>query len=304
MQATPAHLSSPTAMPHPTLCTAWYSILGVPVAVESNVVTALQRVDETYAAFRAAGPHESALVLRLQKLDDMAYLVADAATARHWPSYEGALLDLFDRLVHALLGRLLAQGIYAIHAAALVYRGEALLLAGRSGQGKTTLALGLVRRGLGLLSDELAVIEPITQRIVPYRRSLHIRPGTPELIPELGFLNDRPRHQLGGGIEWALTPGDLERVFPGCLGQAAPLRSVLLLDGGPRDDAPPALTAMPAALAALELLRGTWAASMNFEGGLTQIGRLLDGVACARLRSGGLEATVEQVISWLETCCG
>jgi hypothetical protein len=302
MQVAPARLHDPIAIQHSTLPTAWYSILGVPVSVASNVAAALDRVDESYAAFRATpGESERTLAFRLQRLDDgITYLVSDPASAAHWPTYDGALLDLFDRLVHTLLERLLAQGIYVIHAGAVVYDGRALLLAGRSGHGKTTLVLGLLRRGLELLSDEFAVVEPATRQIVPYRRSLHIRPGTPDLIPELRFLHDLPRHHLGGGIEWAVAPHDLERAFPGCLGRAAPLRYVLLLAGAPCADGSPAITPVPAALAALELLRSTWAASVNFEGGLNRMSWLLDGVPCARLRVGALEATLDQVAAWLE----
>jgi hypothetical protein len=59
---------------------AWYSILGVPVAVVSNVTAALECVDATYTAFRAApGAPGSAFVARLNQLgaEDM-YLVSDS----------------------------------------------------------------------------------------------------------------------------------------------------------------------------------------------------------------------------------
>jgi hypothetical protein len=302
MQVAPARLHDPIEMPAPALSTAWYSVLGIPVAIISDEPDALLRVDETYAAFRA-GPALGGEVIALRllrALDGPAYIVSDAAGSQRWPTYADALLSLFDRLVHALLAQLHAQGIYAIHAGAVAFRGGALALAGRSGQGKTTLTLGLLRRGLGLLSDEFAVVEPAERLLLPYHRSLHVRPGTPELIPELHFLQQRPRHELGGGSEWAVTPGDLERTLPGCLATAAPLRYVLLLEGTPSPDKTPAITPIPAALAALELLRGAWAASVDFEGTLAQIGRLLDGVPCARLRAGALEPTLDAMLFWLE----
>jgi hypothetical protein len=280
----------------------WYLVLGIPVAITSDEPDALLRVGETYAAFRSApaiGGEPIALRL-LRAPNEPAFIVSDAAGSRRWPSYTDALLDLFDRLVHALLARLFAQGIYVIHAGAVVFHGGALILAGRSGQGKTTLTLGLLRRGLGLLSDEFAVVKPVERRLLPYHRSLHVRPGTPELIPELRFLHQRPRHELGGGSEWALTPQDLDRALPGCLAAAAPLRYVLLLEGVPSTDKPPAITPIPAALAALELLRGAWAASIDFDGTLAQVGRLLDGTPCARLRAGALEPTLDAILSWLE----
>jgi hypothetical protein len=47
-------------------------------------------------------------------------------------------------------------------------------------------------------------------------------------------------------------------------------------------------------------MRGTWAASVDFAGGLARIGRLLDGVACARLQAGALEPTLDMLSQWLE----
>ena len=138
------------------------------------------------------------------------------------------------------------------------------------------------------------------EQIVPYRRSVHMRPGTPKLIPGLGFLSERPHQQLGGGIEWSLTPAQLAQAFPGCLALAAPVRYVLLIDGAPQPDRLPIITPAPAAVATMELLRGTWAASRDFSGGLARLGRLMNGVTCARLRAGALEATLETIIGWLE----
>jgi hypothetical protein len=275
-------------------------VLDVPIAVASDLPEALERVDETYVAFRAT-PAEQAVQFQLMRaVAGTGFVVTGAGAARYWPSYQDALLDLLDRMVHAILERLLAQGRIVFHAGALAYRGGALILAGRSGQGKTTLALGLLRRGLGLLSDEFAVVDRNAAHILPYRRSLHVRPGTPELIPELCFLYDRPCHERGGGSEWAVAPHDLERAFPGCVGQAAPLRHVLLLAGTPRSDQAPAIAPIPAALATMELLRGAWAASVDFDATLAQASRLLGHATCARLQTGELEFTLDVIMAWLE----
>ncbi|MEO7910228.1 MAG: hypothetical protein ABIV47_11315 [Roseiflexaceae bacterium] len=273
----------------------------MPVAVISDLAEALACVDATYAAFRhAPGVLEEAFAVQLLQRED-AFLVADSyGYQRRWPDAHTALLDLLDRMVHGVLARLHKLGMYAIHAGAVVYNGAALMIAGRSGQGKTTLVLGLLRRGLGLLSDEFAIADAAQQLIQPYRRSLHIRPGTPDLISELAFLRDQPQQRLGGGIEWTLTPDQLARALPGGLASAAPPCYVLLLDGPPRPQAAPVLVPVPAAVATLELLRGTWAASIDFGAGLARIGRLLDGVACARLRAGALEPTLDMLLQWLE----
>jgi len=303
----PATLRLDAALPHLTvLPTAWYSVLGVTVSVASDVVEALHCVDITYAAFRRApSPSGAAIRLQLRRLKDgLAYEVSDAEGYEQcWSEQHLALLDLLDHLVHALLAQLQPLGLYAIHAAAAVYRGQALILAGRSGFGKTTLMLGLLHRGLPFLSDELAVVEQATQRILPYHRSLHIRPGTLDLIPELHVHKPLPRCALGGGNEWVLAPEELDQLLPGCLGVGAPLRYVLLLDEPPRVADAPTITPVPAALAGLELLRNTWTTSLDFEGGLSRIADVLNGVHCARLQAGTLEATLQQVVRWLEANC-
>lgn len=284
----------------PTDFRASYAVLGVPFIVQTSSPTALARVDETYVAFRQADIQYPALRVQLTR-EANAWSISDThGDYQQWPDEQSATIALLDRIVHGVLAGLYERGMYAIHAGACVYHDKALLLAGRSGQGKTTLVLGLLQRGFRLLSDEFAVAEPGTQRLLPYRRSIHIRPGTPELIPALQFVTERPQVHLGGGIEWTLTPTDLEVVFPGCLAAAAPLRAVLLLDGAPEPQAIPTITSLPAALAAMALVRGTWAASKDFTGGLARIGSLLHGVRCATLRAGALDATVECITQWLE----
>jgi len=284
-----------------------YLVLGVPIAVRADDAEAFERVDETYVGFRqdtaAPEPVFTAELIQADRAGSpgAAVLVRDSqGYYQQWPDAQAAAIDLLDRIVHGVLAELHKRDIYAIHAGAAVYRGAALIVAGRSGQGKTTLTLGLLQRGLGLLSDELAVIDPASQQIIPYRRSVHVRPGTPELIPELSFLSQQPQLRLGGGIEWSLTPAALAQAFPGCLAPGAPLRYVLLLDGTPQPGGMAAIAPVPAALATMELLRGTWAASRDFGGGLARLSQLMNGVVCGRLRAGGLEPTLDTIIGWLE----
>ncbi len=63
-----------------------------------------------------------------------------------------------------------------VHAGVVGYRGQAILLPGRSFSGKTTLAAALVRAGAAYLSDEYAVIDPNGQ-VYPYAKSLSVRAG-------------------------------------------------------------------------------------------------------------------------------
>jgi hypothetical protein len=127
---------------------------------------------------------------------------------------------------------------------------------------------------------------------------LHVRPGTPELIGELRFLEDRPRHQLGGGSEWCLLPDELEQVFPGCLAEAAPLGHIVLLEQR-IGDGTSVLERIPAGIAAVELVRATAAAADDFPAVLQRTSRLVDGVRCARLEPGALESSLDVLLEWI-----
>jgi hypothetical protein len=82
----------------------------------------------------------------------------------------------------------LLQGLEVFHAAVVERQGAAVAVVAGSGVGKTTVALELVRRGLGFLADDVLVVEPA--------------PGGPLALPAVGLANVR-------GSEG--PPGDLER---------------------------------------------------------------------------------------------
>jgi hypothetical protein len=241
----------------------------------------LDRVDATYGAFRA----------ELEGGEDvLAIKVADGEP----------LHGLFNKITEGVVERLARVGIYPIHAAALEHESGALIISGRSHSGKTTLALGLLQHGLRLLSDELALSGPEGRMILPYRRALHVRPGTPELIAELSFLEDANRRGLGGNIEWSLLPDELERIFPRSLGSAAELAHVVLLAARADESGQASLEEVPAAVAAVDLVRATPAAAADFGGALNRMVRLTDGSRCARLRPGTLEGSVSLLLEWLD----
>ena len=69
-----------------------------------------------------------------------------------------------------------------VHAAVVERSGHALLLPAPPGSGKSTLCAGLVSRGWRLLSDELALIDPATDQVVPLPRPISLKNASIELI--------------------------------------------------------------------------------------------------------------------------
>lgn len=276
--------------------TRLYSIAGVTCAVSASRHL-LERVDATYGAFRAEPVESSDLAVTVTDQDG-GFRVTDSDGCNELVDDErSALVVTSDRLVTGVIGRLAQRRVYALHAAALRHGDGVVIISGRSGAGKTTLALGLMVAGLPLLSDELALLDSDEQTVLPYRRAVHVRPGTPELIEPLRFLSTRPRIELGGGSEWALLPADLEHAFPGALGTAGPLTHVLLLEE--RQPGPARLSPLPAGIAALELMRATPTAAVAFDDVLARLVHLTGRAHCARLTPGDLPSTIYTVLEWL-----
>jgi hypothetical protein len=67
-----------------------------------------------------------------------------------------------------------ATSVVGVHAAVLARDSSALLLVGKSGTGKTTLALELVGRGWDYLSDDLAAIDRTSRQVLPFPKPLKI----------------------------------------------------------------------------------------------------------------------------------
>lgn len=65
-----------------------------------------------------------------------------------------------DLLSITLAEMLRCRGLFAIHAALAEYRGAGVLVIGQTGAGKSTLSLGMAEAGMGVLTDDWALLEP------------------------------------------------------------------------------------------------------------------------------------------------
>jgi hypothetical protein len=92
-------------------------------------------------------------------------------------SSESSVTTIFLERVLEHLIRVCTSGIL-LHAAAVARNGKALVLAGNTGAGKTTLATWLVCRGFEYLTDELLCIDTKAMSVNGFARPLHLKkPG-------------------------------------------------------------------------------------------------------------------------------
>jgi hypothetical protein len=97
-------------------------------------------------------------------------------------SDEGELLALLDAdlVVEAQRRR---PDLYVVHAAVLEYRETAVMLVAKSGEGKSTLAWGMLHHGFRYLSDELGPVALDRLEVHPYPRALMMKDAPPATYP-------------------------------------------------------------------------------------------------------------------------
>jgi hypothetical protein len=95
-------------------------------------------------------------------------------------------------LGQALSYALVKQGFEPLHATAIVVNGEAAVLLGNSGFGKSSLAACFLDAGHRLLTDDLLILRPSSNAVIAY-------PGPPriKLFPKLAR---RFRHEAASGV--------------------------------------------------------------------------------------------------------
>ena len=72
------------------------------------------------------------------------------------------------------------RGLLTIHGSAVEINGRGICIAGASGAGKSTTALGLRRRGHRLLVDDMSIVSSMPAgplAVVPYLRGVHLTPA-------------------------------------------------------------------------------------------------------------------------------
>jgi len=109
----------------------------------------------------------------------------------------GLAEDVLDPLLLFVATR---RGRVPVHAAGIVIGGSAIVLAGPSGSGKSSLALAAMTRGLAVLSDDTIHVEPGPgMRVWGFPRPIHVFPAdAPAGAHDL-------RHR-GGKLKHAIVP--------------------------------------------------------------------------------------------------
>jgi hypothetical protein len=168
-----------------------------------------------------------------------------------WPLHDpmGLRDHLFERIFALIAARI--QSHILVHAAVAERNGRAILIAGDSHHGKTSLALGLLRRGFRLLSDELAAIDRTDGSVHPFPRALRAWPRSLALA---GYSVAPDEFPLWLGKVLV----DIERLQAGGIGERAPISDIVVLS----DPAGPGATPPDFVRVTVDRLEDSWLAAL------------------------------------------
>lgn len=181
------------------------------------------------------------------------------------------------------------QQYLIIHAAVVERGGYALILPAPPGSGKSTLCAALVQRGWRLLSDELAMIDPLSGLLHPLPRPVSLKNASIDIIrafaPE-AVLNPPVFETVKGTVSHMQPPA--ASVSRGR--EPAVPRWVVL----PKYEAgsPTVLQPLGKARAMLELAENAFNYSLHGKAGFATLGRLIDAADCFTFRYSRLEEAI------------
>lgn len=148
-------------------------VLGSHYAIRSDDPRWIDLVGELWEPFVCSTPAHVVLGFEISGMAGAWSLTVGAAEPDPDPDPWSLLDDMRYTMVQDATER--ARGIVVLHAGVVARAGEAIVLAGASRSGKTTLTLALVDSGWDYLSDDLAPIEIDTGSIQPFQKPLSVR---------------------------------------------------------------------------------------------------------------------------------
>jgi hypothetical protein len=247
-------------------------------ALSGSVETLRYRVARDPAESELKGPPPASYLL-------------EAPTGETYPADdEGALLFLFEKDLTTRSQRIRSDLLF-LHAAALGREGQAVLLVGDPGSGKSTLTFALLEcGGIAYLSDELAPVELDTLSVSPYPRALWLKqpPSTPWKLPPANRRSSRGIHVPCAALGAEPAP------------QALPLGALFLMEPGVAARQDPSLWRISAAEATTRLFGNFLNPLGHPSAGLDAALAVASAVPCFALRPAGLEATRSLLLAALD----
>ena len=274
--------SAPAAAP---VIARHYRVWGTDFRVEAADRSILDGLDRVCGQF-ASQPTSEVVALTVTAVESGGWLIRRPGEAGLERRTAGRAVRHIEWRMVGIAARAERRMIHW-HAAALTRGGRTILLAGRAGAGKSTLAVALARRGFALLGEDVVFMDPLSREIHPFRRALSLDKASRARLRTMRFAPDAA-NRIGSLLPVDEVANWSERPSP-------PLSHVLFVEwdtgGGPVEVAP-----MTHAEAAIELRGRSHNLPRGPEGGWPLLRHVLAPARCYWvLRSENFEAAVDAI---------
>lgn len=174
------------------------------------------------------------------------------------------------------------EGRLLLHAGAVERDGRVIVIAGDSGQGKSTLTAALLQRGYSYVTDELVAIDPSNLDVLRFPKPLSLDRTSLDLLDI-----DEPAASGPSG------KGDIDPARFGQISQGGRLSLIVLLNPAPEAALQAAITSPVTSL--LELLSCTFLSSFEHPTALDELAALAGRVRVLTVERGDLAVTCSTV---------
>ncbi len=192
---------------------------------------------------------------------------ATEATAQNQEYFRQCLLDV---MIYPLLE---VKHLITLHAACVMYQGKGVLLAGKSGAGKSSLSYACARRGWTFVSDDASAFqrEAPDPKVIGHPQKFRFREPVGDLFPEFRGLKSTIRAYGKPTIEVRTQTIEYIRRAEEC-----PVNAIVFLNRAAHQPGPPVLVPVSVEDAWNRLTFSVWAVQLPaFEERLTALKRLL-----------------------------
>jgi len=99
------------------------------------------------------------------------------------------------------------DGIFALHAGAVSYRGKAIIFVAPTMKGKTTLVSYLIHNGFDYVTDDCVLIDKNEMIVYPFPKPIHLRSGGYEILKKSNLKIENVKSlEAKSSIKYVFTP--------------------------------------------------------------------------------------------------
>ncbi len=273
--------------------------IGVVRAVIRTPIRRLRREHrDLYAPFRTNAQDDSPITIdvipkRVSPWPRSRYEIYVNGRMQFAPTRYEQILPYVEWAMNWEVPRVMPQYLQ-LHASSMEIDGQGVVFPGDSGNGKSTLTIGLLSRGWRYLCDEFAMIHSETLRLNPYPRAICLKRPSFPIAERLG-INLRHHQCYLKGVKGYVAFINPLSIRSNAIGRACPIRHVIF----PKyvRGAEPGLTPISRAEAAFDLHRVCFNLFGCEKPSLEVIASMIRGAQCHALVSGDIERTCDLLLN-------